>query len=529
MPEATSPEPVATHDEATKPEPAEAAPRAPRVIREQPPEGYDTRLCWPPRYAAVWRGKPEYCEWVRWIGDDGGVFEAPEEVEAAMARRDIGSFDRKRYPVTSIPWRMREQARALTGTHTAPVWSDTRWWRGRSQTLRDHFVRVSKGNPGMLAYTQDDGKGMRDIQTPIKVGRYLTRFFSDVLSEKEIAFLVKWQTSGIFETEYTDASKYPLCFAETPRDIVKVYATGPDSCMEGSDCVRVYGAGDLAIAYLRNPEGSDREVLARCLVWPDKKHAGRIYPTPGCWSQDGFTSRGESQAAYDALQNRLKSEGYTFESERTNGFKGARLARNDEGCGSYTMPYLDSSYCVDDDGDWFRMNRNGAIPCGSTDGTIEVEDDRTMCERCEDTCDDDTTSYVYTTVRRGHPAHGETWCDHCASNYSFYCEGFNETLSDDVGSVEVDGCTYAVPYAEANFYRSDRSDDWFDPYHDPSVTMENGDTWSQSEFDADGMTCAATGALVPSDEAHPDHPGVWESADDDAIADYLETFASVAA
>lgn len=73
-------------------------------------------------------------------------------------------------------------------------------------------------------------------------------------------------------------------FATTPDDIEKVYLTGPSSCMTkpadyfgGVHPSRVYGAGDLAIAYLKKRRGEG--IAQRAMCWPAKKIYSRIYGT----------------------------------------------------------------------------------------------------------------------------------------------------------------------------------------------------------------------------------------------------------
>lgn len=90
-------------------------------------------------------------------------------------------------------------------------------------------------------------------------------------------------------------------FARTPDEIELVYRNGPQSCMShdtgrystrGFHPVRVYGAGDLAVAYLpkrRDPNSYSQ----RALCWPEKKIYSRIYgtgPLEGFLKSLGFTS-----------------------------------------------------------------------------------------------------------------------------------------------------------------------------------------------------------------------------------------------
>ena len=112
-----------------------------------------------------------------------------------------------------------------------------------------------------------------------------------------------------------------------------------------------YGAGDLAIAYLENEDGY---VIARTLVWPDKKIYARIY--------------GDED---ENLAIALASQGYLYDSL---GFTGARLLKEwgegefeDEYCEGWLCPYLDvayGSFRVEDD--YLIIDPSGAWSVGTS-------------------------------------------------------------------------------------------------------------------------------------------------------------------
>src|SRR5690242_12865003 len=104
--------------------------------------------------------------------------------------------------MTDQEWHDREWSRCLR--QGLPVWCNEEWWQCRKDDLRDHYVHVSASDPKLLAYTQDADKGRRNIQTPVKPGRYLTRYFSDALTPKQIAFYAAWQTTGKRDNEYAN-------------------------------------------------------------------------------------------------------------------------------------------------------------------------------------------------------------------------------------------------------------------------------------------------------------------------------------
>ena len=416
---------------------------------------------------------------------------------------------------------------AATADTTQPVWASEPFWRDNRNIRADHYAHTSRNDPALLAYTQSPEKGLRGIFTPIKPGRYLTKFFSGVLSEREIAFYAAWQSTGSQGSEWTDAARYPMAFASDSADIVSVYERGPQSCMKEMSCVSVYGAGDLAVAYLTKGKDAGGQVLARALVWPGKKVIGRVYPSGHHWHAEGFVNETASQACGQALLARLIAEGYHADTT-SRGFNGARLTREDEGNGYYTMPYLDHSYQVNDIGDHFEMTADGEMLADQTSGRLRIEgweeeDTRDRCDRCGDRMEDDDTMVVYTRWSVRYGAHGqEGWCGHCAGNRTFTCEGMREVFSDRQDSLCIDGDTYHRGWAEANgaYECGHTSEGYFRADH-PPVTMANGDTWSPESFRLDGFTCAITGGNYHRRFAHLDLHTVWGDVSAEDIAAHL--------
>ena len=252
-------------------------------------------------------------------------------------------------------WTERESERMAS--RTQPVWVGELFWVQHHNVHRWHFVHVSKTDPRLLAYTIDDDKGNRDIQTPVKPGRYLSTYFKDVLSEKRIAFLSAWQASGQRPPNPFDGLE--MKFATTSDEIADVYMRGPVSCMDGREFrradihpVRAYGAGDLAVVYVEEKPGG--KVLSRALVWPEKKAAGRVYPTGDMWKRDGHDSWHDAMDIHDRMRGKLKDAGYTLAAESTQKlFDGARLLAIPADHSSHysptrhiRIPYLDNGYGI---------------------------------------------------------------------------------------------------------------------------------------------------------------------------------------
>lgn len=130
-----------------------------------------------------------------------------------------------------------------------------------------HFVHLSKDEPLYIAYTPDETYGKRDRRVKTTVGRYLKKHYGSELSDAEIRLL-------------TDAFRYhfgveDVCYAVTEEEIIKVYTTGPHSCMAyewtanseryGSQIhpSAVYATAGLKVAYMKR-EGA---INARALVY----------------------------------------------------------------------------------------------------------------------------------------------------------------------------------------------------------------------------------------------------------------------
>jgi hypothetical protein len=323
--------------------------------------------------------------------------------ELNSAARNAGRSDRFRVvrvddataPV--VDWRQREQDRFLDGTYTGLPWMYTAWANKEAPLYSfsdklDHFAHVSADDPAKLAYTPDEAHGVADRQIRMRPGRYLERFYGDVLTPDEIRH---WASRYAADNEAQE-----LRFANTPSDIEDVYTRGPTSCMShpareyasSVHPVRVYGAGDLAVAYIER----DDEVTARALCWPAKQRYGRVYGDAG------------------RLAPLLEAAGY----EQRGDFTGAKLLRIEDGDGQFVCPYLDSPNCaVDDDGDCLRIG--GDINAQMTEGLTEREG--YTCDHCRERCDEDDTYGV----------DDETWCRSCYENDAFNCQDCGETYSGE--------------------------------------------------------------------------------------------------
>jgi hypothetical protein len=406
------------------------------------------------------------------------------------------------------PWPMREAHLLAGGVYKHPVWKNEQFWQ--DYRVKDHYVHVSVEDPTMLAYTQSPEDGERNRQTRTKPGKYLKKFYGasektgmiafgpykgrkPVLTDQQIAFYAEWWEKG---TKPSKWGHVELKFATTPDEIVQVYLTGPRSCMssDGSSHTdpkvhptQVYGAGDLAIAYLfdKTRAGSRKKIIARALCWPDKKVFGRCYPADGNYESDGFDSSFELVDVRNELQARLKALGWTSIGERSDVLEGAKLLKvpaPEQGKNWFRMPYLDNEYRFDapKDADHFILKRNGTYD-GSTSGLTLVTPMFVCpcCNRNRPEVDDRGRTAKFTAyyaVVDGAPADPKVICRSCKDSYTFTCHGFNVLFrTDRVASEVIEGNYYSKAWAEANGgYYCSLSGYWYFTKNHPPISYHLG-------------------------------------------------------
>jgi hypothetical protein len=290
-------------------------------------------------------------------------------------------------------WQAREEARFASGEYQPVPWAMAMW-----RAHPTHYVHVSKKDLGKIAFTETSEKGAADRQTVMSPGRYLTRFYADVLTPAKIG---TWAARVSLDDGSGDDG---IRFATTADEMETAYTSASlGSCMsygashfEGH-ChpVRVYAAGDLAVATLER----DGVTVARCLAWPEKKTYGpRVY---------GDAVRFEAAMA---------ARGYT---EATP--YGARIAKleDDNGRG-FIMPYLDGGLRLADKDGGFAIYQSGTglyhngVDTQNTEGVTEEEpeDERSSCDNCGARMDDDDATRT---------ASEDYICSHCAEHYYQTC------------------------------------------------------------------------------------------------------------
>jgi len=275
----------------------------------------------------------------------------------------------------------------------APKFCNEQWFLSSKYAL-EHFVYTAKMTPSKMAFAESETKGKKDIQTVIKVGRYLNRYFSDVLSADEIKV---W--ANLHRKENVD---YELKFAETEEEIEFVYETGPNSCMSGPACsfeetkgihpARVYAGPDTKIAYIER----NGNITARCVVIEKgsrKEYINSIYG-------DG-----------DVLRDYLEDAGYESSDD---GLEDCRLLLLKNSNNNVIMPYLDGYTTNYDIGTkYITVTNNGGYCAESTNG-MGGDYQSCFCEYCDESYEEGSGDYLSSV--------GVWVCDNCQG------ESFTEAL-----------------------------------------------------------------------------------------------------
>ena len=405
-----------------------------------------------------------------------GIVTYPEGKEAAQAAgmlnkaRGKTCYQVRPYTALDQDWKRRELRRfeneEYIYVHHAL----------RDHCKPEHYVHVSVKDASKLAYTACPADGMADKQKQISVAGYLERFAPGVSAEHRLDLRA-------IHIAHFAAGEMKLAW--TPDEIEEVYTNYDDnhsgleaSCMRyqtgdfdgNPDChpTRIYGAGDLAVAYLANKDG---ETIARALCWPEKKLYTRVY---------GSCSTVERLHDLLRLQGYRKSSGYYGNEGCGETLAGARVLRieQEEYDDVYIAPYCDDCHFMreTDNRKYFQLSTQRGYDLCNTNGLTDDNPRSCRCERCDSRMSEDESYIVYTGRHCT-----EQWCEDCRDNNSFYCEGNGEAYSDDsFESVTVNGTTYEQRYAQDHFDYCDECEE-FHESESFEVSAADGSTVNMCE------------------------------------------------
>lgn len=313
-------------------------------------------------------------------------------------------------------WRHRENTRLSNGEYLPLPWMTSGDY-DRDHTLKARitsterelalFSHLSLKYPGQIAFTLSEEHGYNDRQTTMRPGKYLQKYFPDMLTIAE---------RDKFIANVTTKTTLPkVTIARTAADIRTVYNSIPSdgltSCMQrktsqtydwqgsldrGSmPChpTEVYGNSDLGVAYL----GPIGDIIARCVVWPDKKLFSRTY---GLHGHD------------NELSAVLESLGYCKGS-----MSGALINLIRDNDDRIVMPYIDGIDNASVIGNRVRLG-SGDLGTEATDGYATIAEDTVTCPECGHETDQDELD-----------DHGG-YCRSCDENYT-NCSSCEDRIACD--------------------------------------------------------------------------------------------------
>jgi hypothetical protein len=342
-------------------------------------------------------------------------FDTEADGKAWLAERPYLTNDGRQYlyllvqddDPASPMWMKREAERFEYGHYITVPWHYEPW---ADDCRIKRFVHMSLKQPGMISFTENANKGALDRQAPAtRAGRYLQRFYADVLTPTEIE---QWSAKADLAGGHR-AVKVTLDESE----IILVYENGPNSCMSGNFVFdghihpsAVYAGPDLGVAYM----GEMDNATSRAVVWVEKKLYFRVY---------GNETR---------MKQLLEDAGYRQGTH--DEFVGARLrAIKDENGGGYIMPYVDMvGAAVLEEGHFVLSGVDGVdlhITCGTTEAVC-----RYSCDNCGEIVDEDDVVPVYFSERRH--AGSDSWCQSCREEGAWFCYQTDRYYSDTIASAQ---------------------------------------------------------------------------------------------
>ena len=268
------------------------------------------------------------------------------------------------------------------------------------QQLVLEYPHQAESDRNRLAYTQNEDKGKRDIQTVTTLGKYLTRHFPHIPDHEVRNAVASYSVGG-------------CKIVSTTAEMIQALMDGPSSCMSnnwrGSNLDNhPYKVYDPRLGWGLAVRIEDGEVIGRALVYEHdgEKMFVRTYLRPS--SSDRYSQ------ADDNLNAWLRDQGY----EHASDWDGC-LMRYYEGRHDRPLaPYLDGGIkdveVIHRDGvKLLRVCENGEYHFESQDGSCTENSDSETCNDCGDRIDDGDGYWV------GYDE-SDYVCQHCCDNNYYY-------------------------------------------------------------------------------------------------------------
>lgn len=325
-------------------------------------------------------------------------------------------------PLHRPAWWFREWEKLEKRVYTCPPWVKCPTCLPREldssfialPPIEGHFAHIVDDGKGIIEFFEQEWHVETERYTRLKAGRYLTRYYPH-LDNTAVAYY-----SALLRAMQADKTLYIAMEAE---EIVKVFTTGPSSCMSASASrynnlgihpVMAYGTGDLGVAYIKNQENIP---AARTMVWPAKKlRSPKVYGDGGAMSKQ--------------LESLLEKEGYVI-----GPFNGARLKIIrpwPDNPFKLVCPFVDDPRTArwDKKNDVLILDSNGKISVANQ-GTGLAELPHFICSVCNNAYENDGTQHART---------GKCYCPACLEKLHINCGCCgNKAFKPDCAKVKTTG------------------------------------------------------------------------------------------
>ena len=288
--------------------------------------------------------------------------------------------------------------------------------------LAYHDVQPSETIPGRLAYYQDDAKRAADIRTPIKVRKYLQKFFKDFRSDAELERIAKALDKLMTTTDNYDVRVY------TDADIggwADAYYH-INSCM--STQTKAYGVGELetyrCYCTAAMTGGKKTSGLSLVVLYQDGKPVARsITYASSCGEKCYVRNYGD-----DRLVKWLDDNGYEHQQWLPHGTH--LWTESYEVDNDYLSPYVDGN---DIDACATLELVDGQAYWVISDGGVELQNCCGYTRGIPLTCDccDESISEGYEYEQPALDGNYVTLCSHCVDNHCYTVDGENNIYVAD--------------------------------------------------------------------------------------------------
>jgi hypothetical protein len=324
----------------------------------------------------------------------------------------------------------------------------------------------SKEHPGMVAYTQNEDKGVRNLQTRTTLGKYVKRHCPTMPDHVLRDFCVLHDTTAGY-----------IHVTHNLNEIIKAVQEGPSSCMQddswdgtdddGNYTDHPYRVYDPKYGWHMAVRKVGDQIMGRCLCLTDGDNELFVR---------SYRKTDSNSPTDTAIEAWLTNQGYTKVPEWPTGTKLAYVTNQ---YGETLMPYIDgdTKRIAERDG-YFMITPRGVCCADNTDGLFQQSG--YQCPDCDDYVDeDDTYSTGYHgdhSVCRGciedhyvmaYGRGGEQYYVH--QDNANYVEGWDEYVDEDYHDYhDVVWCEDRSEYWRAeDCWQCQATNDWYpEKYYD---------------------------------------------------------------